>query len=259
VRIPTSYRGPALLCGLIVVGWAWDLVLGGGRADALGWLLALVLVGGVGLLAARGSLSAHGVRAAATSPTDEPHTSADLALSHRVIRPASPTDLAELADVDRAAAALFEVAGYGPPAPATMAQLQSAAVVVTAATPPVGYVRVDIVDGAAHISSLSVRPKFMKEGVGRSLVEYVCFWAVREGFAAVTVCAFADVPWSAKFYAELGFVTIDVPTRGLGRLLDDQAVPVGDVFGRRVAMCRRLPAQLRTADTQQPEAGTLGE
>ena len=33
-------------------GWLWDLALGGGRAHALAWLAALVLVGGISALIA---------------------------------------------------------------------------------------------------------------------------------------------------------------------------------------------------------------
>ncbi|MGI8664716.1 MAG: hypothetical protein ACR2N4_01565, partial [Jatrophihabitans sp.] len=49
-----SYRTTLLLCGFVVLGWIWDLALGGGLGHSLAWLGALILIGGISALAVRG-------------------------------------------------------------------------------------------------------------------------------------------------------------------------------------------------------------
>jgi GNAT superfamily N-acetyltransferase len=220
------------LCGLVLVGWAWDIALGGAREHALAWIAALLLVGGISALAV------HGAKAEPPVPTppqvDEPPLDA-------AIRLAAPEDLADLPDLDRAADALFEVGGYGATrGAATPEQLDDAALLAVAGRPALGSVRVEIVDGTAHIAQLSVRPKFMKQGIGRSLVEYACTWAASHGYDAITLCTFTEVPWNAPFYATLGFAEVGDPGPGL-RALRDEPVPVDvEKRGRRIVMQRAV-------------------
>ncbi|MEO9236850.1 MAG: hypothetical protein ABI418_02040, partial [Jatrophihabitantaceae bacterium] len=51
----TKYRTTILLSGFVILGWLWDLALGGGLAHTIGWLAALILVGGISALAVHGS------------------------------------------------------------------------------------------------------------------------------------------------------------------------------------------------------------
>ena len=237
----SRYRGVVLLTGLIVLGWLWDLALGGGRAHALGWLGALVVVGGISLLAARGKQ---------TTDPELPQATAPASAQQVVIGPATPSDLPELIEVEVAADTLFEVAGYGStPGPASVDELASAELLLVArpqpadqpAGPPVGYIRVELVDGQPHIEGLSVRPNQMRRGIGTALVTAACQWAAEQGYRQITLCTFGDVPWNGPFYTRLGFTEIPAPSPAL-RALRQREVRLGlDGMGRRCVMRRELP------------------
>jgi GNAT superfamily N-acetyltransferase len=237
------YRAAALLTGLIALGWICDLVLGGGRAHALGWLGALIVVGGISLLAARG----------ATDPAPAvalPSPSATVAApTHPVIiEPAVTADLRQLVEVEIAADTLFEGAGYGStPGPASLDELASARLLLVArhepGDPPIGYLRIELVDDQPHIEGLSVRPTEMRRGIGTALVNAACQWATEQGFSQITLCTFGDVPWNGPFYARLGFTEIPAPSPAL-RALRQREVRLGlDGMGRRCVMLRALPPQ----------------
>lgn len=234
-RYRTRYRSAVLLTGLIVLGWLWDLALGGGRAHTPGWLAALVVVGGISLLAARGR-PADSEPAPATAPVPA---------QQLVIEPATPPDLPQLIEVEVAADTLFEVAGYGStPGPASLAELASARLLLVArqqtGDPPVGYIRVELVDDQPHIEGLSVRPNQMRRGIGTALVTAACQWATEQGYHQITLCTFGDVPWNGPFYARLGFTEIPAPSPAL-RALRQHEVRLGlDGMGRRCVMRRAL-------------------
>jgi GNAT superfamily N-acetyltransferase len=69
----------------------------------------------------------------------------------------------------------------------------------------VGYVVVDVVDGAAHVEQVSVHPMWQGQGVGRLLMDRARDWAVETGRHAVTLTTFVDVPWNRPLYEHLGF------------------------------------------------------
>ena len=60
------------------------------------------------------------------------------------------------------------------PGPATVAELAGAQLLLVAGDPPVGYARMEMVDGQAHLEGLSVRPSSMRRGIGSALVRAVC-------------------------------------------------------------------------------------
>lgn len=229
------YRGAVLLAGLVVLGWLWDLALGGGLAHAPGWLAALLLVGGIGLLAARGR--------SGTPAVADPEPAA----TRVVIEPATPADLPRLIEVEVAADTLFEVAGYGAtPGPADLADLTAAELLLVArkGDEPVGYVRVELVEGQPHVESLSVRPRDMRRGIGSALVEAACRWAADHGYRRITLCTFAEVPWNGPFYAKLGFAEVADPAPALRELRRHEAELGLDAMGRRCVMARQLePAE----------------
>ena len=246
----SRYRSAGLLIGLIVLGWIWDFALGGGRAHAPAWLGALIIVGGISLLAARGAVEAAPPEAeAAASATPAP-------AQQVVIGPATARDLPRLVEVEVAADTLFEVAGYGStPGPASVDELASARLLLVARRQPsnpaatnpapddhepVGYIRVEIVDGQPHIEGMSVRPKQMRRGIGTALVDAACHWATEQGYSQITLCTFGDVPWNGPFYARLGFTEIPAPSPAL-RALRQREVRLGlDGMGRRCVMRRPL-------------------
>lgn len=74
---------------------------------------------------------------------------------------------------------------------------------------PVGFAHVDVIDaGTAHLEELDVHPHHGRRGLGTRLVMAVCGWAASEGFAAVTLTTFRDVPWNMPFYSRLGFEVV---------------------------------------------------
>jgi ribosomal protein S18 acetylase RimI-like enzyme len=256
----TRYRGAALLTGLVCLGWAWDLALGGGRVHALAWSAALVVVAGISVLAARAAGSAP---AASAGPSAEPVRTGRPSVAPPAgqrpepgqlitIRPATPEDLPVLVEVEVAADRLFDVAGYGEtPGPASIDELAAARLLLVAALstnqqsdpaekPPIGYVRLEVVDGQAHIEGLSVRPMWMRRGIGTTLVTAACEWAAEQGFDHITLCTFAEVPWNGPFYAQLGFREVLAGTPELQALREGEARAGLDAMGRRCVMRKPL-------------------
>ena len=121
-------------------------------------------------------------------------------------------------------------------------RLREAAVVLVAGRPAVGFARVDVVDGLAHLEQLGVLPEDTRMGIGGELVEAACRWAADQGLRAITLITFADVPWNAPFYAARGFREIDELTPGLAELRDWERDLGLDRVGRRVVMRRDLGA-----------------
>jgi hypothetical protein len=73
-------------------------------------------------------------------------------------------------------------------------------------------------------------------------VQAVCAWATGQGFDAVTLTTYRDVPWNAPFYARLGFVVVAEQdlSRGLVAIRVHERVAGDDDFGPRVAMRKVL-------------------
>jgi GNAT superfamily N-acetyltransferase len=113
--------------------------------------------------------------------------------------------------------------------------------VALAGDTPVGFAHVDVREsGAAHLEEIDVLPEHGRRGLGTRLLASVCSWAATEGFHAVTLTTFRDVPWNMPFYAGLGFEVI--PRHELSPALlsavRDETRRGLDPF-RRVAMRRR--------------------
>jgi GNAT superfamily N-acetyltransferase len=158
------------------------------------------------------------------------------------IRVADDHELPELVDIQRRGDTLFAVAGIGPlPDPAAGHEtVDDAVLLLVAGRPPVGFARVDEVDGHAHLEQISVLPGYMRRGIGTALLEAACTWAVERGYRAMTVCTFGDVDWNAPYYAKRGFVPLAQLTPGLKELRDWERDIGLDVLGRRVVMRREL-------------------
>jgi GNAT superfamily N-acetyltransferase len=229
-----SYRTAGLLAALVLLGWAVDAALGGGAAHAAGWFAALLLVAGIPALSAW---------SAQHRTVNQPILQADPAKPDQpdsTIRPARPDELAELIEIERAADRLFPLAGYGEtPGPASLDELRAAAALLVSGDPPAGYVRIEVVDGRAHLEGLSVRPRYMRQGRGSALVRAACAWAAEHGYSEITLCTFAEVPWNGPFYARLGFIELAELTPGLQSLRETERTLGLDAMGRRVVLIRR--------------------
>ncbi|MFY1687133.1 GNAT family N-acetyltransferase [Plantactinospora sp. WMMB782] len=133
------------------------------------------------------------------------------------IRPARPTDLPVLRDVERAAGRAFreigmpEIADDEPPPVEALARHQRAGlawVAVDADDLPAGYLVAEPVDGNLHVEQVSVHPRAARQGVGRTLIEHLAAHATANGVPALTLTTFADVPWNAPYYFRCGFVVL---------------------------------------------------
>ena len=167
------------------------------------------------------------------------------------IRPSRAGDGDRLREIERRAGERFRTVGLASVAdaePASVDELAGYAAAgrgwVAADTPdqPVGYVLVDVVDGAAHIEQLSVRPDQQGRGLGRALIDRVGRWAQETGRSAITLTTFVDVAWNGPLFAHLGFVVI--PEAEIGPQL--RAVQAAEVAhgldpSRRVCMRLDLP------------------
>jgi ribosomal protein S18 acetylase RimI-like enzyme len=59
---------------------------------------------------------------------------------------------------------------------------------------PVGFAVASVVGGGAHLEELDVLPEAGRHGIGTRLVATVCEWAAAQGFPAITLSTFRDVP-----------------------------------------------------------------
>jgi len=134
------------------------------------------------------------------------------------IRLATVAELPKLQDIERAAAALFLQTDYACMADADLTpfdllcqQCQKALVWVAARADdqPVGFVITLPLDGRLYLQEIDVHPSYGRRGLGTRLILAVSEWAKRNGYNALTLSTFREVPWNAPFYARLGFVVIE--------------------------------------------------
>jgi GNAT superfamily N-acetyltransferase len=157
--------------------------------------------------------------------------------SEPLIRPARPVEFARLRRIEFKADTLFESVGIGPFVnDEAEDHFGQAALVLVVNDPPEGFVCVELVDGIPHIWQLSVDPDHGRQGHGRALVEGACDWASSEGFGAITLTTYRDVPWNGRFYESLGFAVMETLTPELNEIRQHERAIGDDDFGPRVAM-----------------------
>jgi GNAT superfamily N-acetyltransferase len=157
------------------------------------------------------------------------------------IRVADPEEFELLREIEEAADKMFLSVGIGPFASSPEENhLSQAAMVLVAGRPAVGFACVEIVDGEAHLWQLSVHPDAAGRGVGTELIQSACGWARAEGYTAMTLTTFRDVPWNAPFYERMGFRVIDELPSGLAAIREHEKEIGDDDFGPRVAMRKDL-------------------
>ena len=98
------------------------------------------------------------------------------------------------------------------------AQFEGRLWVALANDQPVGFAQLELLGGSeAHLKEIDVHPDHGRRGIGTRLVETVCEWATRSGYADITLTTFRDIPWNMPFYAGIGFQVI--PTNELSSAL----------------------------------------
>ena len=122
-------------------------------------------------------------------------------------------DLTRLAAIELAAARLL--AGHAPETVLNettsvevleKAQRAGHLWVVLADGLPVAFAHAELIEQhAVHLEEIDVHPEHGRRGVGTKLILEVCQWAASDGYGAVTLTTFRDVPWNMPFYARLGF------------------------------------------------------
>jgi len=132
--------------------------------------------------------------------------------------------------------------------------------VVLAADLPVGFAHVELVErDAVHLREIDVHPEHGRRGLGAQLVLEVCRWAASNGYGAVTLTTFRDLPWNLPFYARLGFevVATEHVSTPLRAIVEDETRRGLDP-SRRVVMKRpgtsRSDADLRR---RSPDPATV--
>jgi GNAT superfamily N-acetyltransferase len=130
-----------------------------------------------------------------------------------LVRPAVFDDIAELQDVEVDAGQMFRqidlgtIADDDPPDASVLAEHIRGQTAWTGelGSVVVGYALASVVDGEGHLDQVSVRSVAAGRGIGRLLIDEVCRWAARQGYEALTLTTFRDVPWNGPYYERLGF------------------------------------------------------
>lgn len=138
-----------------------------------------------------------------------------------IIAAAQPEHLAAIPEIEKSAAALFPDDVLPPrlreiTIPREKLRTAQALGHVWVALAPdgnvVGFCLLETFEYCALLAEVDVLPRHERKGLGRRLVESALAKAQKEGFAAVYLTTFADIPWNAPLYARLGFTVVDKKT-----------------------------------------------
>ena len=165
------------------------------------------------------------------------------------IRPARPSDLRHLAAVEDSGGPLFAAAFGDDIAPVLLSPAPSGSdralrpgflLVAVVDGRVVGFAHVLDIEGHAHLEQLSVAPEHGRRGIGSALVAAALEEARREGYDAMSLCTYRDLPWNGPFYARAGFVEVREPA-AFQRRLHEHEIALGlDRNGVRVVMQRAI-------------------
>ena len=163
------------------------------------------------------------------------------------IRPAALSEFGLLPFIEAEADAAFDelVPGIDSanfPPPGTAGEFAEAFHIMVAGRPPVGFARLEIVDGHAHLAQMAVSYEYARQGIGRSLLVAAKAWAQEAGFHSMTLTTFRDVPFNAPFYASCGFSALSREEWGAElRVICRREADLGlDKLGPRIAMVAAL-------------------
>ncbi|HVM09585.1 MAG TPA: GNAT family N-acetyltransferase [Acidimicrobiales bacterium] len=173
------------------------------------------------------------------------------------IRPMAPADVERVQAIEIAAGQLFRsfpeprIAACADHAPMPSGALgdfidAGAAWVATVDGEPVGFVVVEVFDGAAHVEEIAVDPAHGRRGVGTRLLDTVAEWAAGQRLAALTLTTFYDVPWNRPFYEFRGFLVVDHAgqSKAMRAKVAHEEAAYGLPRELRVVMRRDLPSPL---------------
>lgn len=98
---------------------------------------------------------------------------------------------------------LYESVGLWPlpPSPPSFraAEVARTRCTLVAGRPAVGFCRVEVLDGHAHVGQVAVLPELGGLGIGTALMREACRWAARQGWDCVTLTTFTEPPFNAPW------------------------------------------------------------
>jgi GNAT superfamily N-acetyltransferase len=158
------------------------------------------------------------------------------------IRSARVEELPLLAQIERSAAVLFLNTSYAflandEPLSLDFVQQRFQAgqvwVAVDKQDVVVGFAITREVDDTIYLQEMDVDPAHGRRGLGAALVETVCTWTKLQGYKAISLSTFRDLPWNAPFYAKLGFQVLDESKLSIGfqqirQQEQDAGLPISD-------------------------------
>jgi GNAT superfamily N-acetyltransferase len=83
-------------------------------------------------------------------------------------------------------------------------------VIATTAAEIIGFALVSVKRESLHLEEIDIDPAHSRQGLGRALISAICHWAKANGFKAMSLATFRDIPWNAPYYERLGFRIIPV-------------------------------------------------
>jgi GNAT superfamily N-acetyltransferase len=163
------------------------------------------------------------------------------------IRLARADELENLQQIERAAGMLFAEIGWQEVAESDLLPLdfleeqQSAGLIwvtVDMEDKAVGFAVVTELEGTCFLEEISVHPAHGRRGIGKSMIEMLCGWAIENEYPAMTLMTFQDAPWNAPFYSRLGFRVLggDELSLDLREVLEEETqawMPLKRVLMRR--------------------------
>ena len=160
------------------------------------------------------SLSVLAMAAAAAPRSQIAQAAADF-----TIRKARKDDLPLLGPIERSAAELFRTVGldfltYGPTMDESLLSAMSISnhlwVAVNEVDQPIGFAGGEELAGNFHIAEISVSQDAQGKGVGKALMGELMRQAKEEGYPAVTLTTYRNLPWNGPWYHKLGFSEMKV-------------------------------------------------
>jgi len=104
---------------------------------------------------------------------------------------------------------------------------------------PIGFLSAERFTDALHLWELSVHADWQRQGVGTRLLHSAAAHASAQGWLALSLTTFSDLPWNAPAYARQGFLPVQTANPRLQGLLAAE-VAHGLPAARRIAMWRPL-------------------
>lgn len=142
------------------------------------------------------------------------------------LRAAMTFEIERVREIERASASRFlgtaraTLAEDEPTDAATLAERIAAGglLVAEAGGEPVAFVMFRQVEGCGYIEQIDVLPSHARRGIGARLIEAVGELARAQGWSALTLSTFTDVPFNAPYYRRLGFVDVETLTLGMAAI-----------------------------------------